>query len=263
MSVKEKMTALADAIRDKTGKTEALGLDEMAEGVGEVYEAGQKSEYDRFWDAYQDNGNRNIYYRAFCGAGWNAETFKPKYKIVPTSGVTPAQYIFASFGSHSVSGAPNAAVDFTELSNMVDFSKATSVTYAFESAWIKNLTVDFSSATAMVSTFARSNGGDIDNLTIKVSEKCTSFGSAFNNRADTTTIIFTDDSVIAASISFQWSPLLTKESIASIIRALSAVASDKTVTFSKAAKEAAFTDEDGMEWATLIATKPNWKIALV
>ena len=33
-----------------------------------------------------------------------------------------------------------------------------------------------------------------------------------------------------------------------------------TATFNKAAKETAFTDD---EWATLIATKPNWNIALV
>ena len=41
MSVNEKMTAIADAIREKTGKAETLNLDEMAVGVGEVYEAGR------------------------------------------------------------------------------------------------------------------------------------------------------------------------------------------------------------------------------
>lgn len=42
MSVNEKMTAIADAIRDKTGGTEPLGLDDMAVGVGDVYEAGKQ-----------------------------------------------------------------------------------------------------------------------------------------------------------------------------------------------------------------------------
>ena len=45
MSVNAKMTAIADAIREKTGKTEALGLDAMAASVGEVYEAGQLAEH--------------------------------------------------------------------------------------------------------------------------------------------------------------------------------------------------------------------------
>lgn len=46
MSVNEKMTAIASAIRSKTGKTEVLTLDGMASGIGEVYnkgvEAGQE-----------------------------------------------------------------------------------------------------------------------------------------------------------------------------------------------------------------------------
>lgn len=42
MSVQEKMTAIADAIRSKTGKTETLGLDAMAAAVPEVYEAGKQ-----------------------------------------------------------------------------------------------------------------------------------------------------------------------------------------------------------------------------
>lgn len=46
MSVDSKMTAIADNIRDKTGGTEPLSLDEMAESIDEVYEAGQKSMVD-------------------------------------------------------------------------------------------------------------------------------------------------------------------------------------------------------------------------
>lgn len=40
MSVRERMTAIADAIREKTGITEPLSLFEMAGGVGAVYDAG-------------------------------------------------------------------------------------------------------------------------------------------------------------------------------------------------------------------------------
>lgn len=46
MSVNSKMTAIADEIRDKTGKTEALNLDQMAESIPEVYKAGQSSMVD-------------------------------------------------------------------------------------------------------------------------------------------------------------------------------------------------------------------------
>lgn len=37
--------------------------------------------YDAFWDAYQENGNRKNYTYAFAGPGWTDETFKPKYDI--------------------------------------------------------------------------------------------------------------------------------------------------------------------------------------
>ena len=44
MSVQEKMTDIADAIREKTGGTEPLTLDDMAASVPEVYEAGKTAE---------------------------------------------------------------------------------------------------------------------------------------------------------------------------------------------------------------------------
>jgi hypothetical protein len=84
MSVNEKMTAIADSIRDKTGGTEPLSLDDMASGVGEVYEAGKQAEYDAFWDAYQNNGNGMEWgANAFYGKWWNDDTFYPKYDIKP------------------------------------------------------------------------------------------------------------------------------------------------------------------------------------
>jgi hypothetical protein len=46
MSVNEKMTAIADAIRECTGATEKLGLDAMAESIPNVYKAGQNSMVD-------------------------------------------------------------------------------------------------------------------------------------------------------------------------------------------------------------------------
>ena len=40
MGIDEKMTAIADAIRSKTGGEDALTLDDMASGINDVYEAG-------------------------------------------------------------------------------------------------------------------------------------------------------------------------------------------------------------------------------
>lgn len=45
------------------------------------YESGKKAEYDAFWDAYQENGNRNNYPYAFYNVGWTDITYNPKYNI--------------------------------------------------------------------------------------------------------------------------------------------------------------------------------------
>lgn len=44
MALTNKLTAIADAIREKTGGTDALTLDGMATGIAEVYEAGESAE---------------------------------------------------------------------------------------------------------------------------------------------------------------------------------------------------------------------------
>ena len=55
-------------------------LTAIAENVPRVYEAGKKSEYDAFWDSFQDNGQRTQYPYAFYV--WGAKHFKPKYPII-------------------------------------------------------------------------------------------------------------------------------------------------------------------------------------
>ena len=60
----------------------AAGFDpvEVAVDMTPAFEAGQKAEYDRFWDAFQDNGNRTVYDYAF--RDWaGCEEIKPKYPI--------------------------------------------------------------------------------------------------------------------------------------------------------------------------------------
>ena len=59
-------------------------LTTIAENEQKVYDAGVQSEYDRFWDAFQDNGNR-VNYQSAGLYMFTAETFRPKYDIRPTS----------------------------------------------------------------------------------------------------------------------------------------------------------------------------------
>lgn len=73
------LTALADAFREKTGSSEALTFPaDFVTGVDEVFEAGEKSEYDRFWESYlrpDEDGMVDGSYM-FAGNGWKTEILK-------------------------------------------------------------------------------------------------------------------------------------------------------------------------------------------
>ena len=71
-------------------------------------------------------------------------------------------------------------------------------------------------------------------------------------------------------VDFQWSTLLSKASITSIINALSDTTSGLSITLSKTAVNNEFETSKGasngstsQEWAALIATKSNWGISLI
>ena len=91
MSVNSKMKAIADEIRAKTGGTDPLTLDDMAENVEKVYEAGKKAEYDAFWDTYLSRCEKVGYQYAFAGRGWYYDTFFPTKDIILKNG---ASYVF-------------------------------------------------------------------------------------------------------------------------------------------------------------------------
>lgn len=86
MSISRKLTTIAENQQRVYDAGYAKG---QAEGGGgsydEGYEVGQQAEYDRFWDAFQNNGNRTDYKYGFAGIGWTDETFKPKYDIRPAT----------------------------------------------------------------------------------------------------------------------------------------------------------------------------------
>lgn len=231
-----------------------------------AHEAGMKAEYDRFWDAYQDYGKRDYYPGGFCGPGWsNKEIFKPKYPIVLREALSSATSMFLYFGREK-----EEIFDFTDICKMIDFSKIRWASSVFMNACGRNITCDFSNCEQLSSTFAISDGGNLDNIYIKVSEKAKTFNSTFLGCLYLTEFRFLEGSVVAGSgLSFQWSPL-SHDSIVSVINALSNTTSGLSVGFSKSAVNKAFETSAGAadgstsaEWQSLIATKNNWTISLV
>lgn len=95
-------------------------LTTIAENMPKVYEAGQKSEYDHFWDNYQENGARTHYSRAFGGVGWTSEIYKPKYPLRPTNALM--MYCGCTIAGHM-------EVDFSQCSELTQtFQDAKQVT---------------------------------------------------------------------------------------------------------------------------------------
>ena len=141
MSVQqEKFKVIADKIREKTGDGELIKPDDFAEKVDEVYDAGKKSQYDEFWDSFQQNGKRTLYDTAFCGSGFNETTFKPKYDIIMKGG---AYMPFARIAVKSLK-------KIEEENNIkIDFSGLASAEYLFHFSNIEEVgIVDLSNVTS-------------------------------------------------------------------------------------------------------------------
>lgn len=94
---------------------------------------GRQAEYDRFWDAYQDHGNRPGLFRGSC---WDDETFKPKYDIRP---IGDASDIFNNCNITDLKGI------LEQLGVVLDFSQVTACGRGFQQADVTRLPVlDFS-----------------------------------------------------------------------------------------------------------------------
>jgi hypothetical protein len=213
-TVNEKMTAIADAIRDKTGGIDTLTLDDMAADIPKVYEQGKKSQYDEFWDAFQNNGKRINYQYAFAGAGWCAEILKPKYKITPTTNFG-AQGMFSKFNVSN----EDKKLDFRTVKDMFDLSQAKNCDNLFDNARVDYIDVDLSSATTMQSAFNGSfSNPKVTHITLRV-KACTNYSATFTSCSALTDLFFTEDSTIKTTIGMKYSPL-TLESARSVINAL-------------------------------------------
>lgn len=122
MALIDKLNAIGDAIRRKTGTTELIPLSDMPQRIDEIRGDGVASGNDAFWDSYQNNGNREDYSHAFGGVGWNNKTFTPKCDIEPTS----AYMIFRQCDFEG-----DLVEYLKSLGVKLDFSKATNTGYMF------------------------------------------------------------------------------------------------------------------------------------
>ena len=238
-------TDIADKLRSNLGSEDTYLPEEMSGKVDEVFEKGKQAEYDRFWDAFQNNGNITGYPNAFAYDRWTDEIYNPKYPIVSNG----CNQLFYS----------NTKITDTKVE--IDVTGASQAFYLFQGCsklkTIRKLIVRTTQAwiSSGVSTF---NG-------------CTSLENILIVKLDDNGVE-TLDRVITKSIDLSMSTKLTKESIENIMNALdnATTVTNPTASFSKTAVNKAFETSlganDGVssaEWDSLQSTKSNWTISLV
>ena len=253
-TVAEREVAVHEAGQSK-GYNEgyALGL-KTSHNYTDGFDAGKKAEYDAFWDAYQDYGNRTYTPGMFMGKGWNAETLKPKYSII-------AQSTYMMFAYCAFDGDLNDVFEKRGLTLTVDANDNSQNGYMFYNCSIKAIgTIDISNLTNSTYVPSMFNTATLETIRNLIPPKCEMQASCWG--AGLVNLGIGGD--ITKNMNLSRCTKLSKDSVANVVNALSAEASGQTATFSKTAVNNAFEGgSEGAEWKALIGTKSNWTISLV
>ena len=244
-------------------------IQELRESTQRIFDAGKQAEYDAFWDNFQNNGNRVDYFYGFYSKGncWNDVTFNPKYNIIPEGDVGNLFRYCRCTDIWGICKKNNVTID---LSNATEFN------YAFANIYSAELgIIDISKATSTSYMFAY-NSTRVKSIEKLISSENTVYAKnyTFNNATGLENLIV--EGVIGKNgFNVQWSTLLNKASIESIINALSDTTEGLTVTLSQTAVDNAFETVKGAadgstsaEWIALAGDentegiKPNWTISL-
>lgn len=225
-------------------------LTTIAENEQKVFNAGVKSEYDRFWDNYQENGNRTNYVRAFANSYWNKELFKPKYDIYPINAETLFYTNNSIFDPESILNSLGLKLDFSRCTNFIQFLSYCAVN--------RLGTVDTRSATTLrLAFYMAQNLKTIEKLILaedgsQTIESINSFIGMENLQE------IRIEGLFGQSVSFSNSTLLSLESLRSIINALkdySGTGTTQTITLSQISKSY-LTDNDIAQ-----ITQKGWTLA--
>lgn len=170
----------------------------------EGYLAGKQAEYDRFWDSYQNYGNRKDYQNCFSGEGWTEELFKPKYDVISTS----AYMLFRQSGFKDLGAAIRNSGKRVAISNSI-------LQFTFQQSLQLEVIEGIEILTPLVSTTsAFASCPKLRKIqTLPIAENATSLD--FSNIPALEEISFSG--VLPVSFSFAQSPNLTAESVQNII----------------------------------------------
>ncbi len=243
----EKMTAIADTIRNKTGGTDALTLDDMATDIPKVYDAGKLAQRTEFMAEYQ---RWNEYNGKYCTSGWNDTTFFPVQDDIVKGSA------YRMFGSCDITNIKKA---YEDRGLVLDFSAATDMQMCFVSCATTELgVIDMSKNTA---TYGASECFAYNNSLVKIEKIIANpqiyWGSAFSGCTALEEVIF-EGEIGSNRLNLSACTKLTHASLMSIINCLvdySASGTTYTVTLG-ATNLAKLTDSE-----KAIATQKGWTLA--
>ena len=200
---------------------------------------GMQTEYDRFWDDLQWNGERTNYASAFGGYNFSFNNFYPKYDIIC---VGDASRLFYTWRSARTSNMTPGSLKqrLEECGVILDTSQAPNVSAMFGYGCFTELPViDISNVTqsANSSGIFYNDYGYLKTIEkLIVSENTVLGGTAFSQNTALENIVF--EGVLASDINLQWSKKLDLESLISLFYCLKVYSSDnadyctKTITLS-------------------------------
>lgn len=216
--------------------------------LDEVYEAGKKSEYDRFWDAIQTNGERTSYNYTFYGAGFDDTNFEPKYDFRLTSGL----YMFSTSAIVDIVGI------LKKQNIILDTSKATSVQAMFQGCkkLKKAPKIDLSSVGAVSANMLFNSCTSLEEVEEVVFHSgITSTASMFAWCSELKHLKISGE--IACSVDVGYSPL-DAESLVSVVEHFSTTATGLTLTVKQSAvNNADWSKTNYASWDELKAIRPN------
>lgn len=240
----ESLSAVAEAIRAKSGGDEPLvfpeGFVEAVEGI-----EGGNSYYDTFWDAFQQNCEKTDYAYAFAGSGWNDTTFKPKYNITEK---TRAEGMFAYSEITDLKGILDElgiTIDIGYSNNSCNFLAYSKITRCPTIDVRNSIYIDYICRGAT----------ELEEITILNLRKSYNLANnGFTGCAKLKTLIVTGT---IGSLSLKDSPLLSNESVQSVIDALYDYTNETANTLSLHADVKATLTEEQL--ASI--TQKNWTVA--
>lgn len=255
--VSQKMSQAAAYIKD----VYQAGLD--AGGYTDGYEAGRKFEHDRFWDVFQQYGNRTNYaWQNTASSGhlhylyWSMDNFYPKYDIKPTE--MYGMFYYWAVGYHPNVTDWDLAKRLKDCGVVLDTSALTALTGIFDRTSFSHLPfVDFTNATACGTTGPFEYCEQLVTIDgIRMAET-TPINRYFVRCGELVNVTF--EGVIGQNgLNVSWSTKLSHDSLMSIINCLkdySGTGTTKTVTLGATNLAKLTTAEKA------VATQKGWTLA--